>query len=260
MSILSDLASRPVIGHRGAAAYAPENTIPSFALALEQGADALEFDVHLSADGVPVVIHDSDAVRTTGVRSFVAQEPVARLRQLDAGACFTTDGGRTFPWSGRGVTLPTLDEVMETFPRTPMLIELKTPAAQEAVHQIIRRHRAASRVAVGSEYHGALVGFRDCDIAVAGSRREIGVHWARTRVGLGAARLRCRVLAVPWRWWGLSVPTSGFLRAAHRAGVAVHVWTVDLPALALTLWRRGVQGIVTNDPATMVRTRARLAA
>ena len=260
MSILSDLSARPVIGHRGAAAHAPENTIPSFALALEQGADALELDVHLSADGIPVVIHDSDAVRTTGVRTFVSQEPAARLRELDAGACFSPDRGRTFPWSGRGLRVPTLDEVLETFPEAPLLIELKTPAAQQPVHDLIRQHRAESRVAVGSEYHDALVAFRDCDIAVAGSRREIGAHWARTRIGLGSARMRCRILAVPWRWWGLSVPTNAFLRAAHRAGVAVHVWTVDLPALAVTLWRRGAQGIVTNDPAAMVRARARLAA
>jgi glycerophosphoryl diester phosphodiesterase len=227
---------------------------------LQQGADALELDVHLSADGIPVVIHDSDAVRTTGVRLFVSQEPVARLRELDAGACFTADRGRTFPWSGRGVTVPTLGEVMESFPETPLLIELKTPAAQGPVRDLIRRHRAESCVAVASEYHQALVEFRDCDIAVAGSRREIGAHWARTRIGLGAARPRCRILAVPWRWWGLSVPTTAFLRAAHQAGVAVHVWTVDLPSLALALWNRGAQGIVTNDPAAMVGARARLAA
>lgn len=260
MSILSALGARPVIGHRGAAAHAPENTIPSFRLALEQGADALEFDVHASADGVPVVIHDPDGLRTTGEPLVVAREPLARLRELDAGATFSPDGGRTRPWRGRGLRLPTLDEVLEAFPLVPLLVELKTPAVQAAVLAAIRAHGAAGRVAVGAVAHEALAGFRGTEVPVSGSRREIRALWLRARLGLGAGRVRSAMFSVPERWRGLRVPTRGFIRRANAAGAAVHVWTVDDGARARALWAAGVQGIVTNDPAAIVRARGDRAA
>lgn len=236
LSILSAPGARLVIGHRGAAAHAPENTIPSFRLALEQGADALELDVHASADGVPVVIHDPDTARTTGEARVVARETAARLRTLGAG-------------------IPTLDEVLETFPDAPLLVEVKVPAVQQAVLAAVRAHAAAGRVAVGSAQHAALAAFRGTEVEVSGSRREIAALWARARLGLGAGPVRCAMFSVPERWRGLRVPTRGFLRRAHAAGAAVHVWTVDDPQRAIALWTAGVQGIVTNDPAAIVRAR-----
>lgn len=241
MSILSAPGARPVIGHRGAAAHAPENTIRSFRLALEQGADALELDVRAAADGVPVVIHDPDTSRTTGEALVVARETAARLRGLGAG-------------------IPTLDEVLETFPGATLLLEVKVAAVQEAVLAALRAHGATRRVAVGSEHHAALAAFRGTEVAVSGSRREIGALWARARLGLGSGRIRCAMFAVPERWRGLRVPTAGFLRRAHAAGATVHVWTVDDPGRARALWAAGVQGIVTNDPAAIVRARQDCAA
>ena len=88
-----------------------------------------------------------------------------------------------------------------------------------------------------------------------GSRREIAVLWARSRLGLGPGQVRCAMFSVPEHWRGLRVPTRGFLRRAHAAGAAVHVWTVDDPQRAIALWTAGVQGIVTNDPAAIVRAR-----
>lgn len=260
MSILSAPGARPVIGHRGAAAHAPENTLPSFRLALEQGADALELDVHATADGVPVVIHDPGTARTTGAPLVVAREPAARLRTLDAGARFSPDGGATHPWRGRGAVIPTLDEVLEAFPAVPLLIEVKTPVVQGAVLAAIRAHGAAGRVAVGAEHHAALAAFRGTEVAVAGSRRDIASLWLRARLGLGAGAPRCAMYAVPERWRGLRVPTPGFLRRAGALGATVHVWTVDDPRQAMALWGRGVQGIVTNDPAAIVRARQDCAA
>ncbi len=241
MSILSAVGARPVIGHRGAAAHAPENTLRSFRLALEQGADALEFDVRAAADGVPVVIHDRDTTRTTGQRLVVARVTSDRLRALGAG-------------------IPTLDEVLEAFPDTPLLIELKTPAVQGAVLAAVRAHGAAPRVAVGSVDHAALEAFRGTEVAISGSRREIGALWLRSRLGMGPGHPRCAMYSVPHHWRGLPVPTRGFVRRANAAGAAVHVWTVDDPRRARALWAAGVQGIVTNDPAAIVRARQDVAA
>lgn len=241
MSILSAPGARLVIGHRGAAAHAPENTIPSFRLALAQGADALELDVRASGDGVPVVIHDPDTGRIAGERLVVARATAARLEALGAG-------------------IPTLDEVLESLPDATLLLEVKAPAVQAAVLAAVRAHAAAGRVAVGSVHHAALAAFRGTEVAVSGSRREIGALWLRAGLGLGPGRLRCAMFSVPERWLGLRVVTPGFVRGAHAAGATVHAWTVDDPARAAALWAAGVEGIVTNDPAALVQARRGLAA
>jgi len=133
MNPLTDLDARLVIGHRGNAAFAPENTLESFDQAMALGVDAIEFDVRVARDGVPVVIHDPTLERTTGRRDAVASLTAADLRTADTGATFTRDGGKTFPYRGRGLTVPTLPEVLARFPNLPMLIEVKVPEAAAAV-------------------------------------------------------------------------------------------------------------------------------
>jgi glycerophosphoryl diester phosphodiesterase len=246
---------RLVIGHRGAAAEAPENTLESFRLALAQGADALELDVHLSADGVPVVVHDPDLRRTTDRAGVVAALTVAELQAADAGARFSADGGRTFPWRGRGVRIPTLDEVVREFADVPLLIELKTVACGEPVRRALERHRATSRCVPASALDAALETFRAAGIRYGASMREIATLYFGTACGLAPPPPRCSLLAVPHRHRGLTVPTGWFLRAARRLGIPVHVWTVDDPRLARTLWARGAAGIVTNRPGALVRAR-----
>ena len=125
MHALLDPARRIVIGHRGAAAEAPENTLSSFTRALSAGADALELDVRVTADGVPVVIHDPTLDRTTDRAGAVASLSVQEVRAADAGARFTPDGGASLPFRGQGVTVPTLAEVLQRFPGTPLVVELK---------------------------------------------------------------------------------------------------------------------------------------
>jgi glycerophosphoryl diester phosphodiesterase len=257
VNALLRLHGRLVIGHRGAPADAPENTLESFRLALAQGADALELDVHLSADGVPVVIHDPDLHRTTDREGRVAALTVAELRAADAGARYTPDAGRTFPWRGRGVRVPTLDEVLEEFAGVPLLIELKTPLAQQAVHRAIERHAAAAHCVPASSFDAALEACREAGVAYGGSAREISRLYFRVACRLAAPAARYALLAVPLRHRGLTVPTRRFLRAAHALGRPVHVWTVDDPAVARALWDRGAAGVVTNRPGLMVQARAR---
>jgi glycerophosphoryl diester phosphodiesterase len=247
---------RLVIGHRGAAAEAPENTIEGFRLALAQGADALELDVHLSAEGVPVVIHDPDLRRTTDRTGAVAALTLAELQAADAGARFTPDGGRTFPWRGRGVRVPTLDEVLRALPQAPLLIELKTVAAQHAVRRMIEAHGAGSRCIPASALDAALDAFRAGAARYGASAREIARLYFGTACGLPLPAARYAMLAVPLRHRGLPVPTGWFLRAARALGCPVHVWTVDDPAQARALWSRGAAGVVTNRPGAMVRARA----
>src|SRR5690348_13143818 len=127
--ILIDPAARPVIAHRGDSAHFPENTIPSFDRGLELGADAIEFDLRVSRDGEVVIIHDPTVDRTTDGTGAVNSLTLAELKDLDAGARFTLDGGQTFPFRGKGLTIPTFDEMLARYTSVPLLIEVKIPEA-----------------------------------------------------------------------------------------------------------------------------------
>lgn len=250
---LLDPDARLVIGHRGASAEAPENTLAAFGRAAKLGVDGFELDVRITADGVAVVIHDPSLERTTDRADAVAACPLARLREADAGARFTPDGGRTFPWRGRGVVVPTLDEVLDDFPAMPMIIELKVPEARTAVRDALLRHGAAARCVVAAASHSALAAFAEPPFLRGASRRDILRLWLGSKVGLATAARDCLCFAVPVRHSGLHVTTDRFLAAARRLGRPVHVWTVDDPAQAAGLWARGVSGIITNSPGAMPR-------
>ena len=124
MNPLLDLSAHPVIAHRGASAYAPENTLPAFDMAARQGADAFELDVRLTKDGAAVVIHDATLERTTGMTGPVRARNLAELRSADAGRWFTPDRGRTLPFRGTGVRIPALAEVLWSFPQMPVMKSL----------------------------------------------------------------------------------------------------------------------------------------
>jgi glycerophosphoryl diester phosphodiesterase len=249
MNLLLDRAARPVIGHRGASAYAPENTIESFRRALSIGAEAIEFDVRRSADGEAVVIHDPTLDRTTDQSGPVAGRTVAELRCADAGHRFSPDSGTVTPFRGCGITIPTLAEVIAAFPGVPLLIEIKEIAAQEAVAATLIAGGATDRAVLAGSDWRALRAFREPPFHLGASGRDI----SRRKFGLGAPDPRCRSYAVPDSWHGLTIPTARFCRAAHAADSTVHVWTVDDARSALLFWRNGVQGIVTNRP-DVVRT------
>ena len=247
------LPGRPlVVGHRGASADRPENTLESFRLAVAQGAGALELDVRLTRDGEAVVIHDATLDRTTDLRGLVRERTLAELRRADAGARFSADGGRTFPWRASGARLPTLAEVLDELRAVPMLIEVKEPAVAEATRRAILETGAESRVVLASADHAALEIFREPPFLCGASGADIARLYFPTMLGVPPAALDALAYAVPLRWRGLPVPTRRVVAAAARHGRPVHVWTVDDPAMATALWRRGVSGIVTNRPGAMV--------
>ena len=249
---LLETGRRLVIGHRGAAAHAPENTMPSFERAAAAGVDALELDVHLTADGQVVVIHDPTLERTTSGAGAVAAMTLAQIRAADAGARFTRDG-TGFPFRAQGVHVPTLDDVLARFSTMPLLIEVKTAAASDALRRTLDRHRAADRCVIGSFDHAALAPFRDPPWHATASQADVQRMLAHVllRVPLGQARYEA--LSIPPRWHGLPLPIGVIVRAARAR--PVHVWTVDAVGEALELWRRGVTGIISNDPAAIIASR-----
>ena len=252
---LLDLSARPIIAHRGASGHAPENTMAAFELALQQGADAIELDVRLTADGVPVVLHDPTLDRTTSHQGPLGAVASDRLRDIDAGARFTPDRGRTYPFRGSGVQVPTLTEVLRAFPLMPFLIEIKEAPAQEAVKRGLLEEGAVLRCVLASEHDAALTSFREPPFAVAAGGREIGALYRAVLFRRVPAAVPYSALSVPARYRGLVVPTRRFNAAARALGCPVHVWTVNDPALARRLWANGAAGIVTNFPDRMVASR-----
>ena len=251
------------IGHRGAAGLAPENTLPAFAEGLRRGADWLELDVHETADGQVVVIHDDRVDRTTDGQGEVARLTLAELRGLDAGFRFTPDGS-SFPFRGLGVAIPTLEEVLRTFPDARFVVEMKPgdPAFADRVVAVIERAGARERV--------LLAGFDD---AVVGRARQLAPGILTSmgqgeamrmqlmlRLGLGAFwRPPAAVAQLPERYHGLPVVTEALIRLAHRKGVPVHVWTIDRVEDMRRLAALGVDGIITDYPDRMAAVRAELA-
>jgi glycerophosphoryl diester phosphodiesterase len=254
--ILLDPQARPVIGHRGNRAHAPENTLESFLEAVALGVDAVEFDLRVSRDGTLVVMHDETLERTTDGSGPVALRTVAELRGFDAGARFTRDEGRTFPWRGRGVHLSTFDELIEALPRElPCIVELKTPAATELVKAAIRRHGIAQRVIVAGFDPDATRPLRGAGFALGASTPDVArlllPALVRRRVGPQPFQALC----IPPLWHGIPVPIAALARAVRGSGTVIHVWTVNDPADALRLWSQGVQGIISDDPASILAAR-----
>lgn len=252
---LLDPHARLVVGHRGAPAHAPENTLESFALALEQGADALETDVHLTADGAVVAIHDPTVDRTTDGAGAVRGMTLAALRALDAGARWTRDGA-TFPWRGRGVRVPTLDELLEAFPGVGLLVDAKSAAVAAPLRLVLDRHRAHGRVVVGSFDRRNLTYFRDGGCRRIATRDDVLRLLARALVGLPRTAPDYDVVAMPYRLGRLALPIGRLARTARGLGRALHLWTVNDPGVARALWAAGANGLVGDDAAMLVAARA----
>ena len=249
---LLDSSRRLVIAHRGNSMHAPEDTLESLRQGLALGADGIEFDVRLSADGVPVVIHDPTLDRTTDGAGAVADRSLTELRALDAGYRFTRDDGRTFPYRGRGIRIPTLDEVLSAFPDTPCIIELKTPTATEAFARGIEAHGAKGRVVVGSFHDEALAPLRGRGFLLSASSDEVKRLYLRALTFRGAGAPAYQACSIPPSFHGLPVPVVRFARMLRTRGIPTHVWTVNQPRLAQHLWDGGVNAILSDDPGSML--------
>jgi glycerophosphoryl diester phosphodiesterase len=256
--ILTNLAARPVIAHRGESGHAPENTIESFRRAVAAGADAIEFDLRLTRDGKVVVLHDPTVDRTTDGRGTLGSRTLAEVRELDAGYRFTRDRGRTHPFRGQVIRIPTFEEVISSFPETPFLIELKEVQVAAAVRELIERRGISAKVLVDSAKPEALQPFAGTAIATGASSEGAFALLRRSWSTPSGARHLFRALCIPYRYYGVAVPIRRMAAAAAAGGAVTHVWTVNDPALAERFWRDGAQGIITNYPRTMLDLRERI--
>jgi glycerophosphoryl diester phosphodiesterase len=245
------LAGAPLlVAHRGGAGLAPENTLAAFSNGAGiWGADMIEFDVHASRDGHCVVIHDATVDRTTDGAGAVAALTLAELKQLDAGYRFTTDRGATFPFRHRGVTIPTIDDVLDLLPTMRFTVEVKNGAAQEPLFAAITSRRAEARVIAAGMHERDRTMFAGYAGPVSSSTEALRRFYIGHRLRLGRLfRPRADVVQVPETWEGRRVVTPRFVRDLRRCGIPVHVWTVDDPRDMHRLLDWGVEGLVTDRP------------
>lgn len=241
-----------VIAHRGGRDLWPENTLWAFERAWAAGVDVLELDVHLCADGHLVVIHDETVDRTTDGSGNVVEMTLADLRALDAAARYRPPEGGPPPPAG-SVRIPTLDEVLDTFPGAPFVIEVK-PATSEAARALgrsIRDREALDRIVVGSAHeivHETLAA-EFPDVLTSSSPNEIRTMVVLSRLRLGFLhRPRSEVFQIPLEHRGTRVYGADFLAGAARSGQEVQIWTVDDPETMRRLVDDGVGGIMTDRP------------
>ena len=244
-----------VLAHRGWRGLYPENTMLSFRKAAELPIDGLEIDIHQTADGVIVVFHDATLERITNGNGRIQDHTFAELQQLDAGYRFTTDGGKTYPFSGQGITIPTLAEVFETFPNLWINIDIKqeSPSIVQAFTNLIRQHNVAHRLCVGSFSNQTVADFRRVCPEVA---RTLSHAEVVRLVALSKLRLdrfywgQGHALQIPEvdPDSGLRLVTPQFVQAAHRNNIALHVWTVNNVADMQRLIDMGVDGLISDFP------------
>jgi len=250
---------RPIsIAHRGCAGESPENTIPAFERALAQGAGALESDIHLSRDGVPVLIHDASIDRVTDASGSVADFSADELRRFDAGYHFSPDGGQTHPYRNRGVRIPSLEEAFRHFPDTRFNLEFKAPGPRliEATLELVAKHRREAITLLTAGDDGIMARLRDRlgdlakPIAQGASEGDIQ-EFLRCAAAGTKAPPGPMALQIPPDFGGQPLVTGPLIEFAHAGGVEVHVWTIDDPAEMRRLLDLGADGIITDYPGRL---------
>jgi len=233
------------IAHRGASAAAPQNTLAAFRKAAELGADGIELDVQLSADGVAVVIHDFVVDHTTDGLGRVADKTLVELKALDAGVRFSPQFA--------GERIPTLAQVFESLDgRLLVNVELKcwrrSDALAASAVQLVRRHAMEKRVLFSSFNPLALRAVKRLAPEI-----PVGLLYAPDL----PIYLRRAWLAplVPHeaRHPSFTIVNETMMRWCHARGLRVHAWTVDEPAGMRRLIAAGVDGIITNKPDVLVK-------
>ncbi|HVA89409.1 MAG TPA: glycerophosphodiester phosphodiesterase family protein [Chloroflexota bacterium] len=240
--MLFPTTARPLIGaHRGASAQAPENTMAAFDLAVEQGAELIELDVHRSLDGGLVIIHDFDVARTTGRPGLVAELTAAQLRDLDAGS-----------WKGEqwaGARIPTLDQVLDRYGST-VLLNIEIKAGNDPSHgiagqvaQAVRRRNLYDRVVISSFDWAIIKELRRVDpavrVALLADRRPDEALLYAAELGAVGVHLKAELV------------TTARAARAQTHGLGILAWTVDEPEEMARLAALGIDAIVSNVPSRL---------
>jgi glycerophosphoryl diester phosphodiesterase len=239
-----------LIAHRGGSALMPENTLPAFLAASERwGADMIELDVRATSDGHCVVFHDATVDRTTDGSGRVDEMTLAAVQELDAGYRFSPDGGRTFPMRGQGIHVPTIQEVFSALPEMRMTIESKSADAQLPLFAAVQEFKAINRVIAAGERNEYRTLFHQWSGPRSASLEEAMPFFMMHKLLVARfGRVPADVVQTCEVYRGRRILSPRLVRDFHRAGVHVHVWTVNEIADMERLLDWGVDGLVTDRP------------
>jgi glycerophosphoryl diester phosphodiesterase len=226
-----------LLAHRGLAVDAPENTLLAFVKALAAGATYLETDVHASKDGIAVLSHDPNLVRTAGRKVRVNELTLKQLRQIDL---------------GEGQTFSTLAELLDAFPEARFNIDIKSLDAGRPAAEAILKARATNRVLITSfnakRRHSAVKLLPG--VASSSSPGEIVIAVIAAKLRLSAvvkwAFRHVTAVQVPVRSAGVRIATRGVIKRFHAAGLEVHIWTINDVAQMKRLLDLGADGLFTD--------------
>lgn len=254
--------------HQGGAREGPSSTLGAMRAALAAGAHALELDVHCTADGELVVCHDATVDRTTDGAGRIADMTLAEVQALDSahwwrpGEVAAHDEG---PWPLRGrapddhdYRVPTLHEVLDAFPGVFLNLDIKetapaVPGYEDALAGVLREHGRGDDVIVASFHDVATERFSACSGATPTSAGTAAVadFFFAVRDGRPPPASGHVALQVPPTYGDTTIVDERFVAAAHEAGLAVHVWTIDEPAEMRRLVGLGVDGVMTDRPSVL---------
>ncbi|MCM3693824.1 glycerophosphodiester phosphodiesterase [Neobacillus niacini] len=256
--------NRPlVIAHQGGELLAPSNTMAAFKNAANMGVDVLETDIHITKDGHLVTIHDASVNRTTNGQGKVEDFTLAEIQELDAGYHFKSLEG-SHNYRGKGVYIPTVEEMFQTFTDMKIEIEIKDDNPPERIEEIasklwklIEEYQMEEKILIGSFDQDILKTFD---------------KYAKGRVALSAGRQEVKNFVVAHKFllrnlyvpkvdaFQIPVEDSGFdltdqklIDGAHRLGMEIHYWTIDDPDTMEKLINAGADGILTNRPDLLLK-------
>jgi glycerophosphoryl diester phosphodiesterase len=233
--------------------------MPAFEKSAELGVDYIETDVHFTKDKKFVVIHDDTIQRVTNGAGKVSGYTMDELRQFDAGHNFTEDDGKTYPYRGKGIGLLSLEEILDAFPAQKFNIDLKDKNPLQIKHfiDIIDKLNAYNRVIVASWHFINLNTLRKLrpEIATSFSVGEMIWIFFLHRSGLLFLKInfKGKALQIPERRGQVNILTKSYLKELHEKGVEVHVWTVNNEEDMRRLIEIGVDGIMSDDPALLLK-------
>jgi glycerophosphoryl diester phosphodiesterase len=243
-----------VFAHQGAENLWPSNTLFAFQHAAALGVDVLDTDMHMTKDGVLVLMHDQTVDRTTDGTGAIRDLTLDEIKRLDAGYRFSADDGQTFPYRGQGLTVPTLEELFQAFPDKRFGIEIKQtdpiPTAQQFC-ALIRQHNMQDKVLVSSFRQENMDVFRkECpEVATSATENEVRLFYVLFRLGLSDVLTpNYNSFQVPEASGGIHLLTPAFVTAAHRRGLPVQPWTINETEDLKRVLALGVDGINTDNP------------
>lgn len=250
-----------VMAHGTGQGIGPQNTLEAAVLSAEVGADVIELDIHQTADGHLVVIHDPTIEATTNGSGAIRDMTLEEIQAFDAGVAFRDASGAA-SLAGKGVVVPTLKAVFEALPEARYLIEIKPddPAIERLLCDLLRAYALEARTMVGSFHLTALERFRAVcpEVATSMAESEVETFVYLHKIGLAnLAPLKGSALQMPLEAAGIRILTRSLIKAAHARGLEVHAWTINDPEVMERLIGMGIDGLITDYPERALKVLGR---